>query len=285
MASLQAGLSLALAGLLLAGCGTSAGLLPRAASPAELSASARKSAPRAAGYYAGVQGLSGRSLLNGLHKLIKSHKDLGYDHARDVMFADIDDADHDDAVRDVYTGRLVAGVLNRLTAHQQGMDTEHTWCQSMGAKGAAKDDLHHLFPVDAKANSQRGNMPFGEVTHPVTVLPDNWGDGDHSLIGDAGGVGFSGSRWVFQPRANHRGDVARAIFYFYTCYVAGESGAEAPSVENFAREHDTLLRWHQADPVTAEELARNEAIFKAQGNRNPFVDHPEWVAKIGRFVR
>ena len=41
-----------------------------------------------------------------------------------------------------------------------------------------------------------------------------------------------------------------------------------------------LLQWHKQDPVDEYEKQRNEKIYEIQGNRNPFIDHPEWVEKI-----
>ncbi|MNL52021.1 Extracellular ribonuclease precursor [compost metagenome] len=75
--------------------------------------------------------------------------------------------------------------------------------------------------------------------------------------------------------------MARALLYFYTTYAV----AKSPGVwlDNFRVEHDTLLKWHREDPVDADERRRNEAIYKLQKNRNPFIDHPEYVEAIGAF--
>lgn len=263
----------------LAGCGRSPLIAPESAAADGFEAAKVQRVP-ATTYYQKVQTLTGKALLSGLNKLVVyGHKDLKYDTARDHMFATVHDADADDIVQDVYTGKRVPGVTDRTSAFHRGLNAEHCWPQSLGAKeGHAKSDLHHLFPADAGANSQRNNLPFGTVVGKATMLPDFLGDGLHSRLGN----GASGET-VFEPRADHRGDVARAMFYFYTRYAAATKATTAVALTNFKLEHDTLLAWHQADPVTAAEKARNEAIYRLQGNRNPFVDHPEFVKRIAKF--
>jgi endonuclease I len=234
-------------------------------------------------YYQGIgASLTGKALINALHKLVDKQHEFEYDAARDKMFGAVDDLDNDNIVQDVYTGRRVPGVTDRNSAFQRGLNAEHCWPQSLGAKdGPARSDLHHLFPADAGANSQRNNLPFGEVIKGEgTMLPDFLGDGLHSRMG----TGAAGQN-VFEPRADHRGDVARAIFYFYVRYAVGGAKTPVPILTtNFKLEHDTLLRWAVQDPVSPKEKLRNEAIYKYQGNRNPFVDHPEYIKRIGKFI-
>ena len=102
---------------------------------------------------------------------------------------------------------------------------------------------------------------------------------DWSEGGSKRGTGIGGAT-VFEPRDQQKGDTARALLYFYTVY--GRVGSTDTS--NFKLEEATLHAWNQADPVDATERQRNDAIFAAQGNRNPFVDHPEWVDKVGNFL-
>lgn len=223
---------------------------------------------RSASDYDGAQGKTGQVLLAALKQAVSAHKDLGYDGARDAMFKDVDDLDNDNVVECVYTGRTVANVTNRGTAYQngKGLNAEHTWPQSKGAEGAAKADLHHLFSTDCVANSTRGSFPFG------TVASQDWAEGGSRRGTDAQG------RIVFEPRPEHRGNVARALLYFYTVY------GQRASLDNFRVEEETLKRWHVEDPVDAAEKARNELVFKIQGNRNPYVDRPEFVQAVGEFL-
>lgn len=258
---------LALAAFVVAGCGQS----PFGASQAVKRPAAQRVATQGvpANYYAPAAGKQGRELLMTLNQVVAKHKDLGYDMARDVMFGAVDDLDNDNVVECIYIGRTLDNVTNRSTAFRggSGMNAEHTWPQSKGAEGPAKADLHHLFPSDCHANSTRGSYPFGEVART------NWNDGGSQLGTDAQG------HTVFEPRAEQRGNTARAILYFYTVY--GVTGA--PSLENFKIEEPVLKKWHAEDPVTDQERARNDAIQAVQGNRNPYVDHPEFVAQVGTF--
>lgn len=276
---LRATLPAAMAALVLAGCGR--GLPGGAEAPDAAFGALGKGSPITSYYKSITTSMSGKVLMNALTKLVAGQKEYSYDDARDKMFASVDDLDNDNVVQDVYTGRRVAGVTDRKSAFQRGMNAEHTWCQSMGAKeGPAQADLHHIFPVDAGANSSRNNLPFGEVLPGEgTMLPDFLGDGLHSRMGRG-----SAGKDVFEPRADHRGDVARAMFYIYIRYVNGAKNLGAFRLDNFKLEQDTLLRWAVTDPVTAAEKARNEAIYHVQGNRNPFVDHPEYIKRIGKFL-
>lgn len=258
---------LALATFVVAGCGQS----PFGATALKRPAAQRlvaKGEPN--GYYAAAAGKQGQDLLRTLNGIVAKHKDLGYDMGRDFMFADVDDLDNDNVVECIYIGRRLANVTNRSTAFHggSGMNAEHTWPQSKGAVGAAKADLHHLFPSDCHANSTRGSYPFGEVAR------QDWADGGSEL-----GTNEQGHT-VFEPRKEQRGNTARAILYFYTVY--GTLGST--DLENFRIEEPVLKKWHAEDPVTDAERARNDAVQKVQGNRNPFVDHPEFVAQVGTFL-
>jgi endonuclease I len=264
---------------LLAGCGAH-GIAPTPQQASVLEAQKKAQKATLDQYYGALpQAAPGNRYLALLQKAIAPHKDLGYDHGRDLMFGQLDDVTNADTVVDVYSGRTFHGVTDTKTAFERGLNAEHTWCQSMGAKDVAKDDLHHLFPVDAGANSTRNNNPMGEVKKVIQLLPDFYGDNQHSRLGtNANGV------TVFEPRDSHKGDVARAIFYFYVVYGSFDGKPSKIDLTNFKLEHDTLLRWHQQDPPSSWEIQRNNLIYKLQGNRNPFIDHPDWVGRIGRFI-
>ncbi|MBO9541081.1 endonuclease [bacterium] len=264
-----------LLGLLLAGCGLPTGF---GQAPEQGADSLQAEATTPATYYKTAEGKTGNELLKALNKIIKKHTVLTYDGARDEMFANIDDPTNTDTVVCVYTGRTLKGVHDRDSAYQKGagFSTEHTWPQSMGAKTEpARSDLHHLFPVDTRINSVRSNSPFGNVKNALQEFPLM-----EVVDRVKTGIDVSGQQ-VFEPRKAHKGNVARAIFYFYTTYAVSKS----PGVwlDNFRVEHDTLLKWHREDPVDADERRRNEAIYKLQKNRNPFIDHPEYVSAIGAF--
>ena len=229
-----------------------------------------------AGYYAAARGRCGTELIAALHTIVRAnHRVLGYTLARDSMYANIDDPDNDDVIEDIYVGRRAAGVNSRASALIADFNAEHTWPQSRGAQeDPAMSDLHHLFSSDETANSRRSNNPFGTVTGAVV-----WSGGtgtEVSRLGyDAGGA------LGFEPRRPRRGDVARALLYFYVRYRATPTASF--TLANFNREEATLVRWAQEDPPSAFERQRHDLVFRAQGNRNPFIDWPEFVTAIGDF--
>lgn len=274
MKRLNVGLTGLLMGSLLVGCGMPSDLM----APQRLNESSfalRSGAP--ANYYQAANGLTGVALLSTLQNTVSKHKNLGYGGARDVMFGDLDDDLNNDTVDCVYTGKKVTGVKNSGSAYKDGngLNTEHSWPQSLGATGAAKADLHHLFPTDIKTNGTRSSHPFGEVKKPTHTFPVFDLGNQESVLG----VSATG-KTVFEPRDQHKGDLARALFYFYTVY-GFRGGAD---VSNFKVEEETLKKWHVLDPVDAAERKRNDGIYKVQGNRNPYIDHPEFVQAVGNFI-
>ncbi len=222
-------------------------------------------------YYATAQGKEGAELLRALHLIVRTgHVDRGYGQARDEMFSEVDDLDGDNKLEDLFTGDSYGPITGRKDAYEKGMNTEHTWPQSKGATGIAQSDLHHLRPADVQTNEKRGHKPYGDV---VDV---EWSVGEGVRQAKLG-IDALGTE-VFEPRADVKGDIARGLLYFYTRYA--QSRPSDFTLENFKHELPTLLRWNKADPVTDGERSRNDAIQRVQGNRNPFVDHPEFVDKI-----
>ncbi len=208
-------------------------------------------------YYPGTDGLTNQALKDKLYQIIKDHTSLGYDSARVKMFSEIDNKDG--WVECVYTGfRLkTSGVPDANI-----MNTEHTWPQSAGAGSEpARSDLFHLFPTKSDANSRRANYPFGTVVNTV------WSEGGSKLGTDANGV------TVFEPRDVHKGNVARAMFYFSVRYRL--------PIDN--KQEAELKKWHTLDPVDTDEIERCNKISSYQHNRNPFVDWPDFVNRIEDF--
>jgi hypothetical protein len=247
------------AAALLTASGCSAG--PREDGPTEAS----KSGLVGRVSYDDLENLHGPALRNALNARVKNHRRLGYNRARDVIFGAPAFLGADGLVECNYTGRRVEPDSTRAPG---GFNTEHTWPQSMGAASEpAKSDLHHLFPVDDHANTARGSFPFGMATcmHGRTSCAYESG-------GSALGRDGSGAE-VFEVRHERRGNVARAMFYFAVRY-------ELPIPDE---EEQTLRAWHVDDPVDAAEVERNDAVEALQHNRNPFVDHPELVARIADF--
>lgn len=205
------------------------------------------------------------------------HVNIGYNRARVFLmgyFYLINNGSQF-GVRDVYCERVYGANEfpgGRRPGPQQIPDdkvvnVEHTWPQSrFGRQYPAemqKSDLHHLFPTDSQMNSVRSSFPFGEVVR-----------GEKPLKCQTVRFGQSPSgRPVFEPPMNHRGNVARALFYFSTRY-----GLQIDQEEEFF-----LRKWNREDPVDENEMLRNNEIQKTQGSRNPFVDYPDLADRISDF--
>lgn len=213
--------------------------------------------------YASTQNLWENALKTALTNLVTGHTSLGYNTARDRMFESIDDGGVD-TVECVYIGRKIYATT-RTIAQNQNFNTEHTWPQSFFADEPMVSDLNHLFPTDAVPNSNRANYPFGPVVSNIT-----YNVGGSKLGHRADGV------TAFEPRNVHKGDVARALFYFMIRY--GNLGSYMDAVQ----ENDLRL-WNKTDPVSAKEIARNNAIASYQLKRNPLIDHPEFTDRITQY--
>ncbi|MBF0501400.1 MAG: endonuclease [Candidatus Riflebacteria bacterium] len=201
--------------------------------------------------YATCKGLKDKALRDELLKICGNQAPIDYQAAQAVIFEKLDN--HDGFVECAYTGRKLQTTTEPPSTN---MNIEHTWPQSQGAVGIAKCDLHHLFPTDSHANNVRSSFPYGTVTKAT------WTEG---------GSKFDGSE--FEVRPEHRGDTARAMFYFALRY-----GKQIPNDEEAV-----LRQWSKDDPVDAAEKTRNDMIENIQHNRNPFVDHPEFIDQITDF--
>ncbi|MEL7428320.1 MAG: endonuclease, partial [Bacteroidota bacterium] len=140
-----------------------------------------------------------------------------------------------------------------------------------------KSDIHHLFPTYKNWNSTRSNYAFAEIDDNQTT---RWmrNTSYQSSIPSSNIDEYSEyANGKFEPREDHKGNVARAVFYFYTMYPT--QAGSITSVGNL----NTLYQWHLNDPVDAAEIARNNAIEQYQGNRNPYIDQPNLVGRAWGF--
>lgn len=208
-----------------------------------------------------------------LYKLTtKNHHAVGYNVAKKFLFGQLH-LEKDSKgyfVRDLYCGvQFTNGVGPGSIPDQNKINTEHTWPQSKFVPGFPKEtqksDLHHLYPTDSKANSTRGNFEFADVTENENLKNCEGSRSGPSVT--------SGGHTFFEPPTTHKGNVARALFYFSVRYKVAISDAQ----------EDFLKRWSDLDPVDDAERTRNDAIEKLQGNRNPFIDHPEYIDAISNF--
>ncbi len=199
------------------------------------------------------------------------HKKLtSYTQARKHLFFDLHKQSDDQGifVTDVYCKKRFKLKENQIPNHVY-INTEHTWPQSRFVSGTSskvqKSDLHHLFPTDSQANSRRSSHRFMEVDDINLATPTC----KTSFIDMSGPTGKNG----FEPPTSHKGNVARAIFYFSVRY-----NGHIPDFEE-----EVLRQWHEQDPVDGEERVRNNKIEQIQGNRNPFIDDPSLVEDIYNF--
>lgn len=191
---------------------------------------------------------------------------LGYDGARDQMFATIDKFFTNDTIECVYTGKRIKAV-NRTEAQNQGFNTEHTYPQSYFSENEPmKSDLFHLYPTDGTPNSCRSNYDFNKV---FTISGTSCNVGGSKLGTDSTG------ETVYEPRDKHKGNVARSLFYFCIKYNTVSPGGFMDT-----KQENRLRLWNYFDTVDANERLRNTRIAAVQKVRNPFIDHPELIDRI-----
>lgn len=255
--------------------------------------------PTPTGYYVTAQGLSGYALKTELYNIIKDHNAQGYSaiwnfydsSARDKYF------ENDNSILDMYSEKpngsdsynytAVSDQCGNYSGEGGCYNREHSFPKSWfgGTIEPVNSDVHHIYATDGYVNSKRSNFPFGEVASASFTSTNG------SKLGSAASsLNYSGT--VFEPIDEFKGDFARAYFYMATRYenVIGtwqtkttSSNAVLNGSSNQVFESwvvAMLLNWHNSDPVSQMELDRNQAAFEFQGNRNPYIDHPEFVEII-----
>jgi hypothetical protein len=217
------------------------------------------------------EGLYGEELRNYLVENYKTSQTLGYDEARDILYSEID-LQEGNLLEGIYSGFTIELNLENdpsTDAYNKGINCEHTWPQSYGAgEEPQRSDMHHLFPCKSNVNSSRGNSPFAELIDTET---SKWYFGSEQSNSiptenlDSWAEKKNGGSGYFEPRESKKGDIARAVFYFFTMYNMAAD-------DNFFQEQkEILFFWNSYDPVSEEELARTNAIAQYQDYPNPFV--------------
>ncbi len=202
-------------------------------------------------------GICDRDAKRILGPMSRQSRSLSYRSAREKMFGAVDN--HGGKVCSVYSSECLR--TNSIPDHRV-MNAEHTWPKSKGAsKKPAVSDLHHIFPANSEVNSIRSSYPFCEAQEV------KWTN-NMSSLGSVRGLGT-----CFEPPKEHRGNIARAMFYFSVRYSQSIKDVE----ESFLR------KWHYDDPVDQNEKDRNSEIQRLQGNSNPFIEQPGLVEVIENF--
>lgn len=176
----------------------------------------------------------------------------------------------------IYTGVFTWGVMSREHTFA------HSWTPTFPSTSTDQySDQHHLFPTHQNnANGRRSNHPFGVVVN-VT----------YQFLEGKVGTNASG-QIVYEPMDNQKGDVARSLYYMCVRYdgIGGNSwnfnwlnNTSLPSLSEAPQDTAVLLNWHRQDPPDKWEIDRNNYIQSIQQNRNPFVDHPEFINYISLY--
>lgn len=203
----------------------------------------------------------------------QNHKNLSYSQVWSALTQTDEDPSNTDNVILLYSGISLPKMSNGSGTQSTNPDNwnrEHVWPKSHGFSASSLEaytDIHHLRPTDISINASRGNLDFDNSDVPLSEAPANRVDSDS-----------------FEPRDNVKGDVARMIFYMDTRYEGFDATPNLQVVDRLTSVGENeigrlcrLLEWHSADPVDIIEQTRHNRIYEYQGNRNPFIDHPEWI--------
>lgn len=245
------------------------------------------------GYYNSATGLSGAPLKTALFNIIKGHTVVSYSGLWNAFYTTDDKPNGKvwDMYSDIPNGTppyeytFGSNQCGNYSGEGDCYNREHSFPQSwFGEASPMVSDLFHIYPTDGYVNSMRSNYPFGEVNSPT------WTSLNGSKRGPSASPGYTST--VFEPRDEYKGDFARSYFYMATRYEnviaswqnntgANEvlNGTSYPCYDQWFL--DVLLAWHIADPVSQKEIDRNNTVYYSfQNNRNPYIDHPEYVSSV-----
>jgi len=235
------------------------------------------------GYYNTAAGKTGSALQQALHDIIDNHTQVSYS----TLWTSFKTTDKksNGKVWDMYSDipggtppyEFTFGTDQCGTSSAEGdcYNREHSWPKSWfgGEIAPMYTDLFHLIPTDGYVNTMRNNYPYGDVG---TAL---WTSKNGTKVGYCIDAGYS--NLVFEPIDEYKGDLARNYFYMATRYLNEDSGwpgsaiATGSQLKPWAR--DMLMAWALQDPVSQKEVNRNNAVYTIQKNRNPYIDHPEYI--------
>ncbi len=200
------------------------------------------------------------------------HQTLGYSTARVYLYNYIDNENN--VITCVYSGYEVNSTYGGTTTYPAPINCEHTIPQSFfNEADPMVSDIHHLFPTYENWNSTRSNYPLTEIDDNTTSKWMYLNQSQTTIPTSNIDLYSESASSVFEPREDHKGNAARAIFYFYTMYPT--QAGDMTQVGDI----DIFYQWHLDDPVDADEIERNGEVETYQGNRNPFIDYPELVAR------
>ncbi len=240
------------------------------------------------GYYDNANGLIGTALHQALHDIIDNHTVISYSGLHSAY--PTTDKKPNGKVWDMYSD-VPGGTppyeftfnTDKCGTYQKEGDCynrEHSFPQSwFNESSPMVSDLYHVVPTDGYVNGKRSNYPMGEVGTA------SWTSQNGSLLGSCSSPGYSGT--VFEPIDGYKGDFARIFFYMATRYLNEDNNWQNNAMVDGSQLKpwalNQLYQWHLQDTVSQKEINRNDAVYTYQNNRNPFVDHPEFVDSIWFF--
>ncbi len=232
------------------------------------------------GYYDSAEGKSGLELKAALYNIIKGNIQKTYGDSRYILNITDADTTNPDNVQVIYSNHSVPGAWDGGVTWNR----EHVWAKSRGFPNVTNSthgvgsDLHNLRACVPNINSYRNNRWFGE------------GDTPYSYNGVPTGSSYSSDKYLWEPRDEDKGDVARIIFYMATRYEGENGEPDLEVIDSIPADKNTndpvfavlsdLIKWNDQDPPSNFEKHRNDVIYSYQKNRNPFIDHPEYVDEI-----
>jgi endonuclease I len=248
------------------------------------------------GYYTPAAGKTGEALQVALYNIIKGHTVVNYTpgvwdafYTTDVkpngkvwdMYSDVPGGNppYEYAIGSDQCGIGGGGVEGDCYSREHSFPK--SWFDDVSPMNT---DLFHIFPTDQYVNNMHSNYPYAVVG---TV---NKASLNGSKKGTCATAGYTGT--VFEPIDAYKGDFARAYFYMATRYenvIAtwyqydqyADAVLDRTSFPAFKTWYlNLLLSWNSQDPVSSKEIARNDSIYKIQSNRNPYIDHPEYVTAV-----
>ncbi len=225
------------------------------------------------GYYTGADNLLGEELKAFLHDLIDDHTVIPYGDLWVALSNSDKDPSNPNNIILFYTGVSISNLEHG--GNVGDWNREHIWARSHGDLDdyITDSDMHHIRPTDVMMNGKRGSLDFdngGTVVYDGSIATDNYSDSDS-----------------WEPRDEVKGDVARMLFYMAVRYE-GENPSLDLELNDLVNNIHTpyigkisvLMAWHLNDLPDAFEINRNDVIQSYQGNRNPFIDHPEFAQYI-----
>jgi endonuclease I len=263
------------------------------------------------GYYDSADMTSSAALRATLHEIIDDHTWFPYTSSStdtwDILETAQEDPNNPSNILDVYRNKS----YDKIGGGSGPYNREHSWPKSYGfpdyvVGNYPYTDCYQLFLCDTGYNSSRGNKPFrycsAACSEKTTDVNNGQGGGSGTYPGNSNWTSGSGTQGTWETWIGRRGDIARAQFYLDVRYEGGSHGTTGDwepdliltNSESLIQSSSTgdnepvaymgmlsaLLQWHVEDPVDDWERDRNDVVSSYQGNRNPFIDHPEWVECI-----